>query len=126
MPILEPRGGVFSGAAQTARDDRRQVAFENISAAVRLLALLALGGSLRRELRLFQSLSRALKRLFGGASFDLALLAIKLIIAAVELQPVRVQLRDLIEEREQTAVVADDDQALLPRGDQIIDRLSRG
>src|SRR5262249_40374089 len=78
------------------------------------------------ELRLFQSLSRALKRLFGGVSFDFALLAIKLIIAAVDLQPVRVQLRDLIEEREQASVVTDDDQSLLPRGDQIVDGLPRG
>src|SRR5215510_9757321 len=126
MPILEPRGGVFGGSAQTARDDRRQVAFENISAAVRLFALLALGGALRRELRFFQSLSSALKRLFSRASFGLALLAIKLIIAAVELQPVRVQLRDLIEEREQAAVVADYDQSLLPRGDQVVDGPPRG
>src|SRR5262245_3686538 len=126
MSIFEPRGGVFGCATQTARDDRRQVAVENISTALRLPALLALGGALGSLLRIFQSLSRALKRLFSGVSFDLALLAIKLIMAPVELQSVGVQLRDLIEEREQSAVVADDNQPLLPRGDQLVDGLSRG
>src|SRR5262245_17776338 len=92
----------------------------------RFPALLPLLCALRSLPRNFQPLLRACERGFGGLSFDLALLAVESKISAIELQPVSAQFSDLIDEREESSIMTDDNQPLLPLRDQLVDEIARG
>src|SRR6267142_5482544 len=121
VAALQARRGVLGVAPPFTGDDRRQAALERLAAGRGLAPLLALARPLRRRLRLRQALLGAGQRLRRRLALDAPLLAVELEVAAVLLEPERPHLDDPVHAGEQPAIVADDDQPLAPRADQLVD-----